>query len=69
MSGGRCVWGGGGEGDKGKGLYTAYAGLEIPVDSAVALRPGKTAMLVLNCTGAYGRNAVFGPSRLVEAMQ
>ena len=26
--------------------YTDYAGLEIPVDSAVALRTGKTEMLV-----------------------
>ena len=49
--------------------YTEYAGLEIRVDLGVALRPRKTAMLVLNCTGAYGRNAVFRPSCLVEAMQ
>ena len=50
------------------GSNTEYEGLEIRVYLDVALRPRKTAMLVLNCTGAYGRNAVFRPSRLVGAM-
>ena len=42
-------------------LYTEYAGLEITADSAVALRTWKTEMLVLNCIGFYGREAVFEP--------
>ena len=42
--------------------YTEYAGPEIPVESAVARRTYKTEMLVPNCIGAYGRNAVFRPS-------
>ena len=49
-------------------LYTEYGGLEIRVDLDVALRRRKWAMLVLTCTGAYGRNAFFRPSRLVGAM-
>ena len=42
-------------------VYTAHAGLEVPVDSAVALRTGKTEMLVPNCIGWYGSKAVFWP--------
>ena len=48
--------------------YTEYAGLEITADSAVALRTGKTAMLVPNCIGGYGGKAVFRPFRVIEAM-
>ena len=41
--------------------YTEYAGVGIPVDSAVTLRSWKTEMLVPNCIGTYGRRAVFRP--------
>ena len=52
----------------GRPTYTEYAGLEIRVDLDVALRPRKTAMLVLNCTGAYGGKPFFRLSRVVGAM-
>ena len=45
--------------------YTEYAGLEIPVGSAVAQWTLKTEMLVPNCTGAYGRKELFRPSQVV----
>ena len=45
--------------------YTEYAGLEIPVDSAIARWTLKTEMLVPNCTGAYGRKGLFQPSQVV----
>ena len=45
--------------------YTEYAGLEIPVDSAVAQWTLKTEMLVPNCTGAYGRKGLFRHSQVV----
>ena len=45
--------------------YTEYAGLEIPVDSAVVRWTLKTEMLVPNCTGAYGRKGLFRPSQVV----
>ena len=48
--------------------YTEYAGLEITAYSAVALRTGKTAMLVPNCIVGYGGKAVFQPFRVIEAM-
>ena len=49
-------------------LYTEYVGLGIPVDSAVALRTVKTAMLVPNCTGAYGGKAFFRPFRVIGSI-
>ena len=45
--------------------YTEYAGLEIPVDSAVMRWTLKTEMLVPNCTGAYGRKGFVWPSQVV----
>ena len=45
--------------------YTEYAGLEIPVDSAVTRWTLKTEMLAANCTGAYGRKGLFQPSQVV----
>ena len=45
--------------------YTEYAGLEIPVDSAIARWTLKTEMLVQNCTDAYGRKGHFRPSQVV----
>ena len=45
--------------------YTEYAGLEIPLDSAVAQWTLKTEMLVPNCTGSYGRKGLFRPSQVV----
>ena len=46
--------------------YTEYAGLGIPVDSYIALRPGKTEMVDI---GAYGRKAVFRPSLVIGTIQ
>ena len=42
--------------------YTEHAGLGIPVDLYIRLRPWKSEMLVPNCIGAYGRKAVLQPS-------
>ena len=49
--------------------YTEYAGLEIPVNSAVARWTLKTEMLVPNCTGAYGRKGLFRTSQVVSLHQ
>ena len=45
--------------------YTEYAGLEIPVDAAIARWTLKMEMLVPNRTGAYGRKGLFRPSQVV----
>ena len=45
--------------------YTENAGLEIPVNSAVARWTLKTEMLVPNCTSAYWRKGLLRPSQVV----